>query len=264
MIKKVGLWVSGIAILVLQSCSINTETTYYKDSASSMESHVLLDKSMLGMMNMMGKRSDEILKKSNEFENLTTDWKSLYDIQKSGKIVVNPDSAQVLKKLFLKLNKDKNEVYGLSLKYDKLLPNEIASLLTQSKQLKKMPLQDFANWNGKSLTIDTEKFNSADFLNEIGKNTKDEQTSTPKTKSDSVEVYGRQMTQGMLGMMKMFNMNFSNTLKFQKPIKTIVGKHDFVKQIDKKTIQINVRSNDLLDGGKTLTNKDKKIVITTE
>ena len=28
----------------------------------------------------------------------------------------------------------------------------------------------------------------------------------PKTKSDSLEVYGKQMAQGMLGMMKMFNM----------------------------------------------------------
>ena len=72
------------------------------------------------------------------------------------------------------------------------------------------------------------------------------------------------MAQSMAGLMKMVNMNFSNTLKFQKPIKSIVGKHDFVKQIDNKTIQINVRSKDLMDNGKTLVNKDKKIIITTE
>ena len=53
-------------------------------------------------------------------------------------------------------------------------------------------------------------------------------------------------------------------LKFQKPIISIVGKHDFVKQIDKKTIQITVRSNDLFDGSKNLVNKDKQITITTE
>ena len=72
------------------------------------------------------------------------------------------------------------------------------------------------------------------------------------------------MAEGMLGMMKMINMNFTSTLKFQKPIKSIVGKHDFVKQIDKKTIQITVRSNDLFDGSKNLVNKDKQITITTE
>ena len=72
------------------------------------------------------------------------------------------------------------------------------------------------------------------------------------------------MAEGMLGMMKMINMNFTSTLKFQKPIISIVGKHDFVKQIDKKTIQITVRSNDLFDGSKNLVNKDKQITITTE
>ena len=72
------------------------------------------------------------------------------------------------------------------------------------------------------------------------------------------------MAEGMLGMMKMINMNFTSTLKFQKPIISIVGKHDFVKQIDKKTIQITVRSNDLFDGSKNLVNKDKQITITTD
>ena len=72
------------------------------------------------------------------------------------------------------------------------------------------------------------------------------------------------MAQGIAGMMKMFNMNLTSTMKFQRPIKSIVGKHDFVKQIDNKTIQINVRTNDLLVNGKALTNKDKKIIITTE
>ena len=86
----------------------------------------------------------------------------------------------------------------------------------------------------------------------------------PKTKSDSLEVYGKQMAKGMVGMMKMFNINLNSTLKFQRPIKSIVGKHDFVKQIDSKTIQINVRTNDLLDNGKALTYKDKRIIVTTE
>lgn len=252
-----------VAIFGLQSCSMNTETTYYKDSATSMESNILMDQSALGMMNMLGNKTN-VLQKSKDFGNLSTDWKSLYDIQKDGKVTLNQDSAKVLKKMFMKLNKKDDEILGVSLKYDKLLPSEITSLLSQSKRLKKLPLQDMASWNGNTLTIDTEKFNTTEFLSELGKNSPDSDSSKPKTKSDSLEVYGKQMAEGMMGMIKMFNMNFSNTLKFQKPIKSIVGKHDFVKQIDNKTIQINIRSNDLLDNGKTLTNKDKKIIITTE
>lgn len=257
------LWILGAGIFLMQSCSVNTETTYYKDTATSMESNILMDQSALGMLSMMGDRSGN-LSQSKTLSNLSTEWKSLYDIQKDGKVTLNSDSVQVLKKMFLKVNKDKGEVYGLSLKYDKLLPAEIASLFAQNKQLKNLPLQNVATWNGKTLTIDTEKFNTTEFLSEMSKNAPQDTKSAPKTKSDSVEVYGRQMAQGLLGMMNIFNMNFTSTMKFQKPITSISGKHDFVKQIDNKTIQINVRTKELLDGGKTLTDKDKKITITTE
>ncbi|MGZ5188712.1 MAG: hypothetical protein ACXWB5_04670 [Kaistella sp.] len=250
------------ALFLLLSCSVNTETTYYKDAATSMESHILADKSMLGMLSMMNTESP--VKKVPQLSNLSTEWKSLYDIQKDGKITLNRDSAKVLQKMFMKLNKEQGEIFGVSLKYDKLLPGEVAMLLSQSKQLKRIPLQNVAQWDGKQLIIDTEKFNSTEFLNEIGKNNPSGDNSKPKTKSDSLEVYGKQMAKGMVGMIKMFNMNFTSTMKFQKPIKSITGKHDFVKQIDPKTIQINVRSNDLLDEGKSLTNKDKKIIIVTE
>ncbi|MGZ5264594.1 MAG: hypothetical protein ACXWBY_04565, partial [Kaistella sp.] len=250
------------ALFLLLSCSVNTETTYYKDAATSMESHILADKSMLGMLSVMN--TENPVKKVLQLSNLSTEWKSLYDIQKDGKITLNRDSAKVLQKMFMKLNKEQGEIFGVSLKYDKLLPGEVAMLLSQSKQLKRIPLQNVAQWDGKQLIIDTEKFNSTEFLNEIGKNNPPSDNSKPKTKSDSLEVYGKQMAKGMVGMMKMFNMNFTSTMKFQKPIKSITGKHDFVKQIDPKTIQINVRSNDLLDEGKSLTNKDKKIIIVTE
>ena len=260
---KLKLWMLALSAVALQSCSVNTETTYYKDSATSMESNILMDQSTLGMLSMMGNQTED-LAKSKTFRNLSTEWKSLYDIQKDGKITLNRDSAKVLEKMFLKINKDKGEVYGLSLKYDKLLPKEIASLFAQNKQLKNLPLQNIANWDGMNLIIDTDKFNSTEFLAEMSKASQSGEIKQPKTKSDSLEVYGRQMAQGLMGMMKMFNMNFTSTMKFQKPIKTVTGKHDFIKQIDNKTIQINVRTKDLMDEGKNLVNKDKKIVVTTE
>src|SRR5690606_26224418 len=125
-------------IIPLQSCSVQTETACYEDGAASMESNILMDQSALGMLSMMGNQPGG-LAQSKTFANLSTDWKSLYDIQKDGKVTLNGDSVQVLKKMFLKLNKDKGEVYGLSLKYDKLVPSEIASLFAQNKQLKNLP-----------------------------------------------------------------------------------------------------------------------------
>lgn len=265
MTKKFGLWFAAFLALLLQSCSVNTETTYYKDSATSMESNVLMDRSTLGLLSMMGDASNAVKKTAGEdYKNLTTEWKSLYDIQKTGKVVVNPDSAKVLKKVFMKLNKSNGELLGVSVKYDKLMPQEVMSLFAQNSHLKKMPLQDFAKWNGNKLTIDTEKFNVAEALQEIQKVKPDAKSEKPKTKQDSIEAYGRQMASGMVGMMKMVNVNITNTLKFQKPIKSIEGKHDFVEQVDKNTVKINVRTADLWDEGKKLKNKDKQIIITTE
>lgn len=115
--NNLKIWILGAAIFQMHSYSVNTQTTYYKDSATSVESNILMDQSELGMLSMMGNPSGP-LSQSETFSNLSTDWKSFYDIQKDGKVTLNGDSAQVLKKLFLKLNKDNGEVFGLSLKYD--------------------------------------------------------------------------------------------------------------------------------------------------
>ena len=265
MIKKIGLCISVLAAVVLQSCSVNTETTYYPDAATSMQSNILMDSSLMGFLSMMGETPQAAKKESGiNFNQLPTDWKSLYDIQKTGKITLNDKEAQTLKKMFLKLNKKDGDVTGLSIKYHKLMPKEVAEIFTTHKELKNVPLNNIGSWNGSKLTIDTEKFNVAEALTEIQKVKPEETSGQPKTKKDSIEAYGRQMASGMVGMMKMFSMNFTNTLKFQRPVKQIEGKHDFVQQVDKNTIRINVRTADLWDEGKNLKNKDKKIVIITE
>ena len=65
--------------------------------------------------------------------------------------------------------------------------------------------------NGKKVTPIKlfEKFNSTEFLSEIVENSGvNDPKTAPKTKSDSVAAYGRQMASGMIGMLKMFNMNY--------------------------------------------------------
>lgn len=94
MIKQMKFLWAAVLLIILQSCSINTETTYYKDAATSMKSNILMDKNVMGMMSMMG--SDP--KKLSELDKLPTDWTSLYTVQKHGKVTLNEDSAKVLKK----------------------------------------------------------------------------------------------------------------------------------------------------------------------
>ena len=140
MFKKIGFWMSAAALVLVQSCSVNTETTYYKDSATSMESNILMDRSMMGMMSMMNGAASERIPNLNT---LPADWTSLYDLQKDGKIVLNEKEVGALKKMYIKLNRDKGEAMGLSLKYDKLLPAEVAQLFASKRELKNIPLQDF-------------------------------------------------------------------------------------------------------------------------
>lgn len=261
MFRKLALVFSGACLLFLQSCSMKTETTYYKDSASSMESNILVDRTMFSMMNMMGNSKTESL--AVDVNKLSTDWKSLYDIQKEGVVNINENRIAPLKKMFVKVNRSHGEVQGIALKYEKLLPAEIASIFASKKELRKLPLSDFGRWDGNRLEIDTEKFNVAENLSDLEMARDTDLKTVPRTKQDSIIAYGKQMASGMVGMMKMVNMNFSNTLNFQKPIKSITGKHDFVEQIDRNTVRINVRTADLWDEGK-LKNKDKKIIIVTE
>ncbi len=246
-----------LTALLLTSCSVNSETTYYNDSASSMQTDILIDQSMLSVM-------APALTNQPNYQKLTTKWQSLYDLQKDAKITLNKDSVKVLQKLFVRLNKDQGQVYGLSLKYDKLMPGEVAQLFSQSKQLKRLPLQNISTWNGKTLTLNTEALKADALMNTVRNIASEPAVGTPKTKSDSLEMYGREMAEGMLGMMKMFPVTISNTIKFQKPIKTISGKHDYIKQIDKRTIQISLRSTDALENKKQLTHSDPKIIIVTE
>lgn len=259
--KSMHIICTILAFLLLQSCSISTDTTYFKNTSSSTETNILMDQTALNMLGMAGTGSPL---NSADIKKLSTTWQSFYDIQKDGLINLNQDSVAVLKKFFVKVNKRNNEIYGLSLKYDKLFPGEVTALFRLNKSLQSIPLQNIGNWDGKSLTIDTKNFDTADLIGKLARLENEKTPTVPQNKSDSLEVYGKQMATGMLGLMKMFNMNFNSTLKFQKPIKTITGSHDFVKQLDNRTLQINVRSKELLDNSDRLQNKDRYIIVKTE
>ena len=64
--------------------------------------------------------------------------------------------------------------------------------------------------------------------------------------------------------MKMMKMTFNNQIKFETKIKSIKGKHDWIKQIDDYTIDMSFSFDDLFDENITLKNADSKIEIITE
>lgn len=249
--KNILIAAAVIFALMLQSCSVDMQTKYFRDSASGLTMDMKMDPSLLGMFRNMG--ADTAAKnKVDELKNLSNKWKSLYQLalENGKKLDEKSDSVKVMKKMFMKFNKENNEVSGLSFKYDHLLPQELE--FSKNKKLR----QQIGAWDGRQLTLDMQNL-SPEHLMDIAKKDK------PSSKNDSLQMAGNKMLEGMMDMLKLFDVKYKNRISFENKIKSISGKHDFLKQVGDKTIELSYRLQDFTDP-KKLKNVDKKIIITTE
>ncbi len=232
---------------MLQSCSVNSEIVYHKDAASTSVTDIDTKEFMTEMMAMT---PDSLKQKEfGEVDKLPTTWTSMYDLaKKEGKLKTeNPDSIRIMRKIFMKSTKEDNKLAGFSFKMEHFAPEDYQALKNFTKK-EKIPLDQniYNNWDGKTLTIDTENFNLKSIEEAI------------RSKSSKEE------TEKMAGMMIMFFKNIGTTLKFENPIKSMTGKHDWVKQIDDHSIRIEYDLKAIYDKDTKLKNEDKKIIIVTE
>ncbi|KFF20557.1 hypothetical protein [Chryseobacterium sp. JM1] len=245
--KKI-LFLFTAALFVLQSCTINSEIVYHKDAASTSVTDIDM-RQFISEMKAMTPDSLKQQKEFGDFDKLPTVWTSFLDIQqKEGKLKTkDPDSIRIMKKIFMKTNKENNEPAGFSLKMDHFTQADY-QLLSNYNKKEKLPLDQniFNHWDGKTLTISTENFN----LKNIEETLK---SKTSKEEAEKVE-----------GMISMFFKSIGTTLKFENKIKSITGKHDWVKQIDKYTVKIEYDLKAMYDPEAQLKNADKKIIIVTE
>lgn len=232
---------------MLQSCSINSEITYHKDAASSTVTDIDTREFMAEMMAMT---PDSLKQKEfGELDKLPTTWTSLYDLEKQEKRLKtkNEDTIRVLKKIFVKSQIENKKPAGFSFKLDHLTPSDY-EVVKNFKKDEKLPLDQnlYNDWDGKTLTINTDSFNLKNIEEAIkSKNSKEE---APQ----------------MEGMMMMFFKNIGATLRFDSKIKSITGKHDWLKQVDDYSVRIEYDLKAMYDKGAKLKNADKKIVIVTE
>ncbi|MDQ0067060.1 hypothetical protein [Chryseobacterium lathyri] len=244
--KKFFLFI--VSLFVLQSCIINSEIVYHTDAASTSVTDIDM-KQFISEMKAMTPDSLNQQKEFGEMDKLPTVWTSFLDIQKpAGKQETNDlDSIRIMKKIFMKSNKENNEPAGISLKLEHFTQADYQMLRNYNKK-EKLPLDQniFNNWDGKTLTINTENFNLKNIEESLkGKASKDE--------AEKVE-----------GMITMFFKSIGTTLKFENKIKSITGKHDWVKQVDHHTIKIDYDLKTMYDKEAKFKNADKKIVIVTE
>lgn len=238
-----------ISLFTLQSCSINTEVVYHKDSATSMITDVDTREFMAEMQAM----TPDSLKqdKFKELDRFPTVWTSMYDLlKKEGKLKTeNQDTIRIIKKIFVKSTKEDNKSapIGFSFKLDHITPNDYEVVKNFNKD-EKLPFdQNILNiWDGKTLTINTDFFNVKN-IEEV-------------LKSQG----SKEETEKMDGMMMMFLKNIGTTLKFETKIKSITGKHDWLKQVDDYSVRIEYDLKAMNDKDSKLKNADKKIIIVTE
>ncbi|MGE8556161.1 MAG: hypothetical protein ACN6OB_19730 [Chryseobacterium jejuense] len=238
-----------ISLFTLQSCSINTEVIYHKDSATSMITDVDTREFMAEMQAM----TPDSLKqdKFKEMDRFPTVWTSMYDLlKKEGKLKTeNQDTIRIIKKVFIKSTKEDNKPVpiGFSFKLDHITPNDYEVVKNFNKD-DKLPFdQNILNtWDGKILTINTDFFNI-------------------KNIEEVLRSQGsKEETENMEGMMMMFLKNVGTTLKFETKIKSITGKHDWLKQVDDYSVRIEYDLKAMNDKDSKLKNTDKKIIIITE
>ncbi|PKF72965.1 hypothetical protein [Chryseobacterium sp. PMSZPI] len=236
-----------ISLFILQSCIVNSEIVYHKDATTT----TVTDIDNRAFMAEMKAMTPDSLKQGEfgEMDKLPTTWTSIYELEKQeGKLKTqNPDSIKIMKKIFMKSKKENNEAAGFAFKLEHFSSNDYQSLKNFTKE-EKLPLDQniFNNWDGKTLTISTENFNLKNLEEAI------------RTKSSKEEA------EKMEGMMTMFFKKIETTLKFENKIKSITGKHDWLKQIDNYSVKIGYDLRTMYDKEAKFKNDDKKIIIVTE
>ncbi|MDC8102793.1 hypothetical protein [Chryseobacterium rhizosphaerae] len=236
-----------ISLFMLESCSVNSEIIYHQDASSTSATDIDTREFMAEMKAMT---PDSL--KQNEFaemDKLPTTWTSIYELEKQeGKLkTANPDTIRIMKKIFMKSKKENNQPSGFAFKMEHFTPEDYRALKNFTKE-EKLPLDQnmFNSWDGKTLTIDTENFNLKNIEEAL-------RTKTSKEESEKME-----------GMMTMFFKNIGTSLKFENKIKSITGKHDWLKQTDDYSVRIEYDLKTLYDTEAKLKNADQKIVIITE
>ncbi|ROH98725.1 hypothetical protein EGI16_19340 [Chryseobacterium sp. G0240] len=236
-----------ISLLIVESCNVNSEIIYHKDAASTSVSDIDTREFIAEMKAMTPDSLQQ--KEFGELDKLPASWTNLYDLEKKeGKLkTANQDSIRIMKKIFMKSNKESNEPSGFSIKLEHFTPEDYLALKSYTKD-EKLPLDQniFNTWDGKTLTINTKNFNLKNIEEAL------------RSKSSNEE------SEKMEGMMMMFFKKIGTTLRFENKIKSITGKHDWLTKIDDYSVRIEYDLKTMYDKEAKFKNADPTITIVTE
>lgn len=238
--KKLHFWLLAAVLMFLQSCSVQTDITYHKDKSQSILMDWDMKEFLAQMKEMDNDKKSKKKKPKNDFEKLPKEWTSVYEMElKEGKkMTKNPDSIALMKKIFVKGNYQKDEFTGMAFRMDRVSEEEAKALSKELSKGKDTYFQDIDkdwHWDGKTLKISTKDWHQQDDEND--------------------ELNAKDFSK----LAQLLKMKFN--IRFDEPIEAIKGKHDWIKQIDDKTLEIHINFDEI---GKKLKHNDENIIITTK
>ncbi len=249
-----------ISLITLKSCNINSEIIYHKDKTVSLTTGFNF-KEMMEKLNEIKSSESENNDKNENFEKLDkipSHWTSIYEMEKlDGKdLPTSNDSLQIMKKIFIKRDVENGKSIGISFKMEHFTKKDFTLFNDRKIGNKKgNPLvlnNNIGEWNDNKLIINTANLNFDGFEN---LNLKNKEKSSTNSKEEGLEK--------LTGLLQMIKVNYTQKLKFENKIKSIKGKHDWVKQIDDHTIIISY-STENIKNKNSLHNKDNKIIVEVE
>lgn len=244
---------------LLFSCTTNSTTSFHKDETQSSTTDLDFTQ-FLALSKAFAPNSEAAFADTVEkLKKIPTDWIS-FDVAATkmfGEDKVDfstpSDTLDLMKKIFIKTNYLEKDLSGISLKYQNLNAKEMELLKyffsTQNFGFS-YPNAQLTKFNGNQLTIDTNKLVSEDI-------TKFFNDTFAKSDVKTNEVQIRAIS-------KIFEINYTNILKFEKKIKSIKGNHPWISKKDDYTVLINYKLSDFYSEKYQSANHDKEVIITTE
>lgn len=244
---------------LLFSCSVDSTTTFHQNNTHSNVAHIDMGEFLKMSDAFASKDSKSFDEALSAMKKLPTDWSNFYETSRQlygelDKEVVENDTISLMKRILIKSNYNKDEFKGISLKYENFTEKDqkIFDTLMSGEDFKvPKPSVEFVSWRNNKLILNTDQLVSS-YVKVLFEDA-----------FPAAENQVQKDAQVRL-LLKLFDLKYNNTVKFDNKIKKIEGVHPFIKQVDDHTVNINFKFSDYYSDEFKKSSYDKLVVITTE
>ncbi|MEM9686684.1 MAG: hypothetical protein AAF934_07160 [Bacteroidota bacterium] len=267
---KIILQLCFVLLLALTtvSCEINFESTFHKDTTTSMKVTLKIDEKMEEDMTSGQKEAGEDTPKKFKgysIAELPSKWTSFYALnKKSGKPLPSlQDSVRFLKSVWAKFDTKGDDLRGFSIKIDRAGKKDLRRF---HQLFRDMSLEDGPNRNVTKRTETLEpRWDGKKLVIPVGEDPVAKEISNPEVQKTQAEA--KEALKFFTEMLNGANVIVSYTFTFECKIRKIQGTHDLIKKLDDYSVAYRVDMLDIVKKeakGERIKRADPEIIIWTE